>query len=171
MAPLDAATRRLSDLRALPALAERAVRAALRQAITTSQSARGRRSLAARALEVFDASIQSARLEAADKLRVRTEIAAAADRFARSRLAARLTALPLSRVRACANDSPCDLVVTNATGQRFAVCFVRTRDVFQAADVAGRVIASSATLSGAVLYDLATARTRTFAAPALPKCA
>ncbi|MHB1552212.1 MAG: hypothetical protein ACYCX6_13600 [Vulcanimicrobiaceae bacterium] len=155
---------RLITLRALPDLAERALREGLRAAILGRHWRaydRGGAVLRSVVLARFDALAGSLPLAAADRVRTRTEIAALADGFAISRLARRLLATPLSRV-ARSRSQRVDVVVCDRAGHRFAIRFARVRDAFHAAELAASAMRGEPAAAAVLVHDLLRGRTRRF---------
>lgn len=155
---------RLITLRALPGLAERALREGLRGAILSRQwRAYGRNGAVLRSavLARFDALARSLPLAAADRVRTRTEIAALAERFASSHLARRLLATPLSRV-ARSRSQRVDVVVCDRAGRRFAIRFALVRDAFHAAELAASATQAEPAAAGVLVHDLLRRRTQRF---------
>lgn len=155
---------RLITLRALPDLAERALREGLRAAILGRHWRaydRGGAVLRSAVLARFDALAGSLPLAAADRVRTRTEIAALADGFAISRLARRLLATPLSRV-ARSRSQRVDVVVCDRAGHRFAIRFARVRDAFHAAELAASAMRGEPAAAAVLVHDLLRGRTRRF---------
>lgn len=113
---------RLSTLRNLQGLAGCALRKALRAAVLHRVSGTNAATVRQLALDSLDVLLVGLPVATAERVRVRTQVATAADRFARSRLGRRLLTMPVSRIAASPAPSA-DLIVRDSRGRKYAVVF------------------------------------------------
>lgn len=113
---------RLSTLRSLRTLTACAVRRALCAGVLYRISEANVATLRQAALDSLDALLIGLPVTTAERVRVRTGVAAAADRFAHSRLGRRLLTMPVSQITASPVPSA-DLVVCDRSGRKYAIVF------------------------------------------------
>ncbi len=153
----------LATLGSLPQCIERALRAGLRERVL-SRDSRGLVRTPPRhpALERFDRLTSALPLPTANRVGARSAIIAAAERFERSRLARRLSALPSACVGG-APDEAFDLVVGAPEGNVFAVRFAASRDGLEALALVAAIAPRARFARGVVIYDVGTGIARYFA--------
>ncbi len=152
---------RLSTLRDLHALAGSALRGALLAAVRHRVSGTNAATVRHLALDSLDVLLVGLPVATAERVRVRTQVATAADRFARSRLGRRLLSMPVSRIAASPVASA-DLIVRDSTGRRFAVVFARRSVPFAFAEMMARMARELPDCEAVLIYDIERGITRRF---------
>ncbi|MDQ6826473.1 MAG: hypothetical protein M3Z14_04635 [Candidatus Eremiobacteraeota bacterium] len=153
---------RLSTLRNLRTFAACALRTAMRGAVLYRLSMADPSRLRHAALESLDALIADLPVTTAERVRVRTQVAVAADGFARSRLGRRLLTMPVSRITASTAPSA-DLIVRDPAGRKYAIIFATQPAPLAFAQIAERVTRELPDCEAVFIYNAQRAVTRRFA--------